>query len=329
MSFTRKRLWQVVKLVFAAAILIGVGDQFRRILSKPEIAGQLAVPRPLYLVPAGLLYLLAHICWATFWVRLLRSQGVAVSWYAGIRAYFVSQFGKYVPGKVAVIVIRLGMLGSSPRMKMAVGVTALYETLTSMGAGALLGVLFLPWLGVLPELVSESVALIVGIAALPLLLAVVNKVAANLAAKRRGPDAPLLPSPPMLLMAQGLLHGVGGWLLLAASLGLTIRAVVANDALPEQAGEFLGNLAAVALSYVVGFVVLVAPGGLGAREYVLQAALAHRFTTEVGTTGEGLAVVVALALRLTWTVAEVALAALLYARRPAERTTGVADAERG
>ena len=34
------------------------------------------------LVGGGIaLYLLAHLCWATFWVRLLHSQGVAVPWF--------------------------------------------------------------------------------------------------------------------------------------------------------------------------------------------------------------------------------------------------------
>ena len=87
---------------------------------------------PLSLAASGVLYLLAHTVWGLFWWRLLRSQGVAVSPAAAVRAYFVSQFGKYVPGKVWVIAIRVAMLGSSPGTRLVVGVTATYETLTSM-----------------------------------------------------------------------------------------------------------------------------------------------------------------------------------------------------
>ena len=42
----------------------------------------------------------------------------------GLRGYFVSQFGKYVPGKVWVIFIRVAMLGRTAADKTVVGVTA-------------------------------------------------------------------------------------------------------------------------------------------------------------------------------------------------------------
>ena len=185
-----------------------------------------------------------------------------------------------------------------------VGVTATYETLTSMGAGALVGVLLLPWIGVLPRALEENIAFVVAIAALPVVLGVLNKLAARRIAKMRGPDAPPLPSPPLLLLAQGLLHGAFGWCLLGVSLALVVQAVATVP--PAWSREaYLGDLGAVSLSYVAGFFVLVAPGGLGIREVILQYALAPRFEP---TLGEALAVaqaaVIALVLRLTWTIAE-------------------------
>jgi uncharacterized membrane protein YbhN (UPF0104 family) len=72
------------------------------------------------------------------------------------------------------------------------------------------------------------------------------------------------------------------------------------------ADDFPADLAAVAASYVAGFVVLVAPGGLGARELVLQELL----TPRVG--GAAAAVLASLVLRLVWTAAEVALAGGWY-----------------
>ena len=86
-----------------------------------------------FLVPAGLLYLLAHCCWATFWVRLLHGQGIGLV-VAGLRAYFVSQFGKYVPGKAWVILMRVGMLRHDAHAHpIPVAVTATYETLCEHG----------------------------------------------------------------------------------------------------------------------------------------------------------------------------------------------------
>jgi uncharacterized membrane protein YbhN (UPF0104 family) len=185
-----------------------------------------------------------------------------------------------------------------------------------MAAGALLGVLLVPWLGVLPEVVSGNIVLVLGVAALPLALGVLNRLAVRIAARSRDPGAPPLPSPSLPLLARGLLQGACGWCLLGLSLGLTIRAV-APDPPAWNLDGYLGDLAAVGLSYVVGFVVLVAPGGIGAREFVLQHALTLRSAPQFGeAVAAGQAVVVALVLRLVWTVAEVALALGLYFWKP-------------
>jgi uncharacterized membrane protein YbhN (UPF0104 family) len=277
--------------------------QFTRILSQSELRTLSFALRIEYLLPAGVLYLMAHCCWGAFWVRLLRDQGVRVTWFAGLRSYFVSQFGKYIPGKVAVIVIRVAMLGK-PGTRLAVGVTATYETLTSMAAGALVGVLCLPYLGVLPAEVSANVVFLFAFAALPVGLGLLHKLAVRMTAKNRGPDARPLHSPSTFLLAQGLLHGAAGWCLLGVSLELVIRGVIPDP--PAWDGPaYLGDLAAICLAYVSGFAVLVAPGGLGVREFVLKVMLTPRFAGPVdAAVAEGQAVVVALVLRLTWSVME-------------------------
>jgi hypothetical protein len=67
----------------------------------------------------------------------------------------------------------------------------------------------------------------------------------------------------------------------------------------------LADLGAVTLSYVAGFFVLVAPGGLGVREAILQYALTPRFEPVLGESlAMAQAAVVALVLRLTWTIFE-------------------------
>ncbi|MCI0700280.1 MAG: flippase-like domain-containing protein [Planctomycetia bacterium] len=324
-SVPRKKLVLAIESALAIVIIVGVVMYFVNVLQKmPPVQFS---PRVELLIPAGLLYLFAHFCWATFWVRLLHYEGVHVSWWIGLRTYYVSQFGKYIPGKVAVPLMRIGMLRYFGGHPVPVAVTAVYETLTSMAAGALLGVLFLPALGVLPPEISGRTTALFAVAALPIGLGVLNKYAARIAKKRRGPDARPLPAPSVFLLAQGLLHGACGYCLLALSLGLTIRALVPNP--PELNAEaYAAELAAVALSYVAGFVIVVAPGGLGVREFVLVAALTPRFAGLVGpdvarrvrdvdSSAVGMAIVVALVVRLTWTIAEVALGLLLYAKKPA------------
>jgi hypothetical protein len=253
----------------------------------------------------------------------MRSQGVRVGFLDGLRAYFVSQFGKYVPGKVWVILIRVAMLRSTPGgTPLVVGITATYETLTSMGAGALVGILLLPWIGVIPPELSDNLAWVGVIAAAPAALGVLNKLAARRIAKLRGPDAPPIPRPSLFLLAQGLLQGAFGWCLLGVSLALTVQAV-ATDPPATTVEDYLGELGAVALSYVAGFFVLVAPGGLGIREVILQYALTPRFEPALGDSlAAAQAAVVALVLRLTWTIAELAFILILWRtrRKPPEST---------
>ena len=101
----------------------------------------------------------------------------------------------------------------------------------------------------------------------------------------------------------GLLWSLIGWTLLGMSQVAVVRAVSPGGVAP---GLWLLVTASVALATVAGFVVAVLPGGLGVREGVLMTTLAPAL-------GEDTAVVAALALRLTWVVAEVLAAAALLA----------------
>ncbi len=313
----RRKLWLTVETIVAVLLISAVGWSFRGILKGVEPGTLPLRVRVELLVPAGVLYLLAHLCWSTFWVRLLHYEGVRVSWYVGLRTYYISQFGKYVPGKFLVPLMRVVMLRPHGGHPVPVGVTAVYETLTSMSAGALLAVLFLPRLGVLPPWLSLNTTALFALLALPLGLGILNKLAARIAKKNRGPDARPLPAPSVWLLTQGLIHGAAGYCLLALSLGLTIRGLVVNA--PDWSMDaFVTELGAVALCYVAGFVVVVAPGGLGARETVLKWALAGQFAQALGEKQAGeVALLIALTLRITWTVAELVAGAILYVIKPA------------
>lgn len=312
----RRKLWLAIETVVALVIVTAVAWSFHNTLKGIEPGSLPVRVRAEYLVPAGALYLLAHLCWSSFWVRLLHFEGARVSWWVGLRTYYISQVGKYVPGKVLVPLMRMAMLRPHGAHPVPVGVTAVYETLVSMSAGALLAVLFLPALGVMPAELSGRRTALFAVVALPLGLAVLNKLAARIANKRRGPDARPLPAPSLLLLAQGLAHGAAGYALLALSLGLTVRGVV-PDVPAWDADAFTRDLAAVALCYVAGFVFVLAPGGLGARELALQWALAPQFAAALGGTASAqVAVLIALALRLTWTVAEAVVGLLFYVLKP-------------
>ena len=306
-------MWLAVKVVAAVVLIAFVGRHFARLLRDDQVWDRLSHARPEYLVPAGLLYLAAHTVWGTYWVQLLRGQGADVPWLTGLRAYFVSQFGKYVPGKVWVIILRVRLLRGTGVHPALIAVTGVYETLTSMGIGALIGVGLLPFVGLgLGERFGSAWWVpVVGLGGLPILTGVLHRIAERVAKKYRAPDARPFAIPTFRLLFQGLVQDSVGWLCLGLSLGLTVRGLT-GDTVPLTADVYLQDLAAVTLSYVTGFVAFVAPGGLAAREGILALTLAPQLEESSGSAAAGVAAGVALVLRLVWTAFEVVAAGLLY-----------------
>lgn len=310
-----RRTSLVLQSAVALVIVAAVGWQFAKLLGSPDLQAYPVTVRLEYLVPAGFLYLGCHTLWGSFFYLLLRFEGANVPWLVGVRTYFVSQFGKYLPLKVWVIVMRVEMLNRYGVTRDVAGVTGVYETLVSMGAGAVIGVCLLPWTGFGAELEAavgpSGWFVFVGVGGFPLLLGVLNKLAARIVRKSRGPDARPLPSPSVRLLALGLLLDSAGWCLLGLSLWCVIQGLTPGD-YPLTGETYLQCLSAVALSYVAGFLALVLPGGLGARELLLQLTLARQLAGVAGTAAAPLAAAAALVVRLVWTVFEVGCAGMLW-----------------
>jgi hypothetical protein len=313
------------KIVLPAVIIAVVGWQFFLILRRPELREFEFAFRVEWLIPAALLYLVCHSIWASFWVSLLHSQGFHASWATGLRAYFVSQYGKYIPGKVWVIVIRVVMLGATTKDKAIVAVTATYEAVTAMAAGAILGAILLPLLAIEVLPIKGQAYILIGIAAIPIGIGLLHQLIVRIARKRMGPDAPPLPNMNLLLLVRGLLQTSVGWCLLGLSVWMVMQAVrPATVALTLD--DWLRVTAINCLSYVLGFIIMVAPAGGGVREWVLKELLPREFAGLPEAVAQGLAVIVALLVRLFWTTAEFIFAVTLYKLIPGAHRPSLAPA---
>jgi uncharacterized membrane protein YbhN (UPF0104 family) len=313
---TRRQVLFVAKSLFAMLVLAAITLHFYRLLDSPDWSTHEVHIAPLPLLGAGLLYLAAHTIWGSFFYLLLRHEGAHVSWGVALRTYFISQVGKYVPGKAWVILIRIGLLKRYSVNSAVVAVSGTYETLTTMAAGALLGVCLFPWLG-LTQLGEDSESalkfstgswewlVLLAVAGMPLALGVMNRFLMKRIQKKRGPDAVPLPSPSLRLLLQGFVQALVGWCLLGMSLWLTVRAITE---VPFTAEVFAESVAAVAVAYVAGFVAVLIPGGLGVRELILQRVLVKQLTSAVAVSVAPLSVLIAILLRLVWTAFEVLLA---------------------
>lgn len=310
MRATLRQWWPVLKAILGLAIIYFVGAQFWHILSRPELANRPTAWPWVGLMASGLLYLAGLACWCGFWVRLMRRQGEPITWGRAMRAYFVSQLGKYPPGKAWSILLRATLARPDGVRAGRAALLATYETLTSMAAGAFIGVALWPWLSGADGLGWKSFGLL-ALAGVPILPGVFNALTRRL--RQRFPDlagdAPPLKLPTLI---GGLLQAAAGWALMGTGLW-ALLVLWPVGAVPVNAMVWLHCTAGLAIAYVAGFLVLPAPGGLGVRELLLQLFVAHEL--EAGLSADqaaAQAAIIVLALRLVWTVAELLAAAVTW-----------------
>lgn len=312
------------KVILPLLIFGAVGWYFYDKLSKLDL--NTLHLRAEWLIPSAILYVLAQGVWGLFSVMLLRDQGGAVSWATGLRAYFVSQFGKYLPGKVWVIVLRVGMLGNIGLTKTAVGIVATYEALTSMAAGALIGVLLVPLLAAEQmDIRGTSVYWVAPLALMPIGMVGLNRFVNRVNRWRKGPDAAQLPRVKLHMVLIGLAQATVGWALLGLSLWMCVKGLHNGD-WPLTFDRVLHLVAINSLAYIIGFAAVMMPAGGGIREIALQSLL----TLELATTmpeesAAPLAAVTAIVLRLLWTAGELLTAGALYHFAPANAPTIVVE----
>jgi hypothetical protein len=207
--------------------------------------------------------------------------------------------------------------------------TSFYEVLTTMAAGVLVAAVLFAVLGVdagaglnadtlrhllwmeLPGEggVQRSVAVLCSLLLFVAFLVPLHPAFFNRLVQRTN-KTPLLPGQlpqiRVIYLLEGLAFAAVGWLFLGASFAVALRGIVGAD-WPLLDVRTARLPAIMGLSYVIGFVILIAPGGLGVREFLLTLLLTPEL---VGVQGMGTedaratVVLAVLVLRLVWTAAE-------------------------
>jgi uncharacterized membrane protein YbhN (UPF0104 family) len=332
-----RRAWPVVKAVLWLAILLLIGRQFARDLQRPELW-----QRPLHpgwLLLSGVLYLLGLGFSALYWDRLLGHLGARPPLSAALRAYFLGHLGKYLPGKAWALFIRASLVrGHGVSLGLAT-LTSFFEVLTTMAAGVLVAAVLFAVLGVdagtelnaetlrhllvleqpgegglsRPVVVALSALLFLAIVG-PLHPPIFNRLVHRMSLPFRERDAAQLPRIRFAYLVEGLVLASVGWLLLGASFAATLRGIV-GDAWPLWDVRTARLPAIMGLAYVIGFVVVIAPGGLGVREVLLTLLLTPELVGIEGmepAPARATVVLAVLVLRLVWTAAELVMAGLVY-----------------
>ncbi len=321
-SISKRSIVRAVKGTLGVVVLLAVSWHVNRTWKDLSGRGGLPTPRFEWVGVAIVLYLAGLGVLGFYFVRVMYASPSPVGVYAGERAYLVSHLGKYVPGKAMVVVLRVAMLASVGARAATAAFATLYETIVMMAAGGVVAFVGL-WgrnsavmpsgrsalsvpvpLGWMGLAVGLGLLVIVHPRVFPILSSLVRLPFPDL-----GRDA--LPRVSWRLLGEGLGLAALGWTLLGLSQVAVIRSLTPGG-LPVSLWP--SAIGAVALATVAGFLVAVAPGGLGVREWVLWTSLGSVIDAD-------LAVVASLGLRLAWVAGEAAIALVLLAIPPSRLRT--------
>lgn len=294
-----RRLLQLALLGFVAWYVARNWDDYAHVLAT-------AHPHWLSISGSCALVLVSYLVLIQTWRQTVQAWGERLSFADASRIWFVSNLGKYVPGKVWAIAA-MGTLaqdaGVSPVA--AIGsslVVQLVNIVTGFGVFFVAGarVMQLPG-GTTAALVSLALLLVLTPWLVPYAVRILNRVSRRHFAE---PDLP----PSALWWAAGgtalawVLYGVAfRWL----ALGLSGGAAAGTTA--DWIAVFVG-------SYLIGFMALFAPGGIGIREGAMTLAL-----KQSGLAVGSVAALLVLASRLWLTVLEIIPGVLFILLRPAAR----------
>lgn len=264
---TRTRLLDVVRIVVAVLVLLAVVIAVWR--NWGEVSARLREVPAATLVSAFVLALLAPIFSLLGWRVLLSDLGTRLPLPASASVFFVGQLGKYLPGSVWSVVAQadLGSRLGVPRRRM--GIVGLLSILLSVLTGAIVGVPALPLLlarsGEVRSVWWFAPALVLLLLLWPRLL---NRgITLSLRLLRREPLEHRLTAPAIALTSL--------WFILAwISAGLSIL-VLAHAMSP---GTPVGNLVVTsicgfALASAIGMFSFIVPAGVGVRDGVLAVLL--------------------------------------------------------
>ena len=243
----------VLLVALVAVVLVRRWDEVGPLLARLSVAALLA---SLLAVAAGML------CSFLAWRAVLDDLGHRLPLAGGMRVWFLGNLAKYVPGSIwqAVAQAELGRDYRVPRRTS--GAALVVSMLVGLGTGGLVTVATLPFLGdgALDRYWWVLLALPAAVVVLwpPLLNRIIDRV---LRLARREPI-------PVPVSARGLLGAaawdVAGWVCFGTHVWLLARGLGVHD--PTL---YLQATGAFAAAWCIGFLVVFAPAGGGARELAL------------------------------------------------------------
>ena len=263
-----------------------------------------------WIAAATVIVLLTYLLLIDAWRRVVTASGEQISLGNAARIWFVSNLGKYVPGKIWSITAMTMMARQSSVSPVAAAGSSVLMQLVSIATG--IGVVLATGAHAVDRpvvAVGVAVALALLLIATPRLLPAAISVAARVLGREI--DVPRLAGVTVL---GAVVRSTVSWIAYGVAFQFFVRGL-----LGRSAGAPTSYIAVYAASYIIGFLALFAPGGAVVREGAMVTGMLR-----LGLTGQADAVVVAIASRLWLTVLEL-LPGFAYLAMSKRASQSIAD----
>ncbi|PIE53030.1 hypothetical protein CSA37_03720 [Candidatus Fermentibacteria bacterium] len=213
-------------------------------------------PNPLMLSISGVLLSFSLVFTPLGWALISRNMGSNASMKELFAAWYASQLGRYIPGKIWLFAGRAGFLkarGMGTARAAATTALELLFTVASVGLITVTVSLFFP--EAMPEAGFRTAAALSGSAAL--LLPLLHPVQRYLC-RKKGIEGDFLPGP--AITAKTVLLFTGFWIMRGFALFTLLKGAGIEGIKPAA------SLLAAPLSWFAGYIAVMVPGGIGIRE---------------------------------------------------------------
>ena len=257
---------------------------------------------PFLLLLSTLIFVLSYFIQIWAWYLITLKLGIAVSIYETLESWFYSQLGKYLPGKVWLLLGRFYFYESKGKLKKAISIALYLETITVIMAA---GLIFLATLALFKEVRPFYSGKTFWWFLIPFILAfvaihprILQKIFNWILMKFKKEPIVLSISYSEILwilwvnILAWIVGGIGFYLFAESIFPLSLKYIL-----------FLTG--SLAFSSTLGLIAIFAPSGLGVREGALVFFLSHVMPGPI-------AVVISVLTRIWMTLIEIGLIGVIY-----------------
>ncbi len=297
MATARSRAFQLAQWVFAAAIVWYAVAALRGQWHGATMRLQTLDPSWSRIAIATVIVLATYALLIETWRRIVVASGESLPFNTAARIWFVSNLGKYVPGKVWSIAA-MTMMARDNRVSpiVAAGSSVLIQMVT-IAAG--IGVVLVAGAQSIDQPVTAAfagLAILAIMAATPVLLPASARLASSLTGRSFS-----LPKISQRVVWAAAAKSAVAWIAYGVAFQVFVYAILGN-----ATGATSSYVAVYAASYIIGFLALFAPGGAVVRESAMIAGLLR-----LGLSDQADALAIAVASRFWLTLTEL-LPGLVY-----------------